>query len=42
MSKMMALRMVREVEIPANVRTLSIGLDEERGQTAWYTVNVHA
>ena len=38
MSKMMALRMVKEVEIPKNVRTLAIGLDEERGQTAWYTV----
>lgn len=38
MSKMMATRMVREVEIPKNVRSLSVGLDEERGQTAWFTV----
>ena len=38
MSKMMALRMVAETRIPPNVRSLSIGLDEERGQTAWYTV----
>ncbi|MCQ2084682.1 MAG: 6-carboxytetrahydropterin synthase [archaeon] len=38
MTKMMAERMVREVKIPSNVRSLSIGLDEERGQTAWYTV----
>ncbi len=38
MSKMMALRMVAETRIPSNVRSLSIGLDEERGQTAWYTV----
>ncbi len=42
MSKMMALRMVREVEIPSNVKSLSIGLDEERGQTAWYTVRLDA
>ena len=41
MSKMMALRMVREVDIPENVRSLSIGLDEERGQTAWYTVKIN-
>jgi len=38
MSKMMAERMVAEIEIPDNVSSLSIGLDEERGQTAWYTV----
>jgi 6-pyruvoyltetrahydropterin/6-carboxytetrahydropterin synthase len=38
MSKMMALRMVSELELPPNVKSLSVGLDEERGQTAWYTV----
>ena len=38
MAKMMAERMIRELELPPNVRALSIGLDEERGQTAWYTV----
>lgn len=38
MSKAMAERMVEEIEIPANVRSLSVGLDEERGQTAWYTI----
>ena len=38
MSKMMAERMVSETEIPSNVRSLAVGLDEERGQTAWYTV----
>ncbi|MBQ3686120.1 MAG: 6-pyruvoyl tetrahydropterin synthase family protein [Candidatus Methanomethylophilaceae archaeon] len=38
MSKMMAERMVAEIDIPDNVSSLSIGLDEERGQTAWYTV----
>lgn len=37
MSKMMTQRMVREIEFPDNVRSVSIGLDEERGQTAWYT-----
>jgi len=40
MAKMMAERMVREIKIPSNVRSLSIGLDEERGQTAWYTVDL--
>ncbi len=40
MSKMMAERLVKEIDVPANVRTLSVGLDEERGQTAWYTVVV--
>ena len=38
MSKMMAEKMVREIEIPANIRSLAVGLDEERGQTAWYEV----
>ena len=37
MSKAMTQRMVSEIEFPANVRSVSIGLDEERGQTAWYT-----
>ena len=37
MSKMMTRRMVSEIEFPSNVRSVSIGLDEERGQTAWYT-----
>ena len=40
MSKMMAERMVSEIAIPDNVSSLSIGLDEERGQTAWYTVGL--
>lgn len=38
MSKMMAEKLTKEIEIPENVRSLSVGLDEERGQTAWYTV----
>ena len=37
MTKMMVERMVSEIEFPSNVRSVSIGLDEERGQTAWYT-----
>lgn len=37
MCRMMTLRMVAEVDFPSNVRSVSIGLDEERGQTAWYT-----
>lgn len=39
MTKMMALRMVKEVSIPSNVKSLAVGLDEERGQTAWYQVD---
>ena len=37
MAKMMTLRMVAEIDFPQNVRSVSVGLDEERGQTAWYT-----
>lgn len=37
MSKLMTKRIVSEIEFPDNVRSVSIGLDEERGQTAWYT-----
>ncbi len=37
MSKMMVKRMVSEIAFPQNVKSISIGLDEERGQTAWYT-----
>ncbi len=37
MSRMMAEMMVRDVDMPDNVYSLSIGLDEERGQTAWFT-----
>jgi 6-pyruvoyltetrahydropterin/6-carboxytetrahydropterin synthase len=40
MTKMMTERMVREVDFPKNVRSVSVGLDEERGQTAWYTVEL--
>lgn len=37
MSKLMTKRIVSEIEFPDNVKSVSIGLDEERGQTAWYT-----
>ncbi len=37
MCRMMTLRMKSEIDFPPNVRSISIGLDEERGQTAWYT-----
>ena len=37
MAKMMTLRMVSDLDFPPNIRSVSIGLDEERGQTAWYT-----
>lgn len=37
MTKMMVERLVESVDFPSNVRSVSIGLDEERGQTAWYT-----
>ncbi|MDR3206548.1 MAG: 6-pyruvoyl tetrahydropterin synthase family protein [Candidatus Methanoplasma sp.] len=37
MSKMMTERMAAEIAMPANVASVSVGLDEERGQTAWYT-----
>lgn len=37
MAKMMTLRIVAETEFPDNVGSVSVGLDEERGQTAWYT-----
>ncbi len=37
MSKMMAKRIVSRIDFPENVKSVSIGLDEERGQTAWYT-----
>lgn len=37
MSKMMTERISSEIDFPKTVRSISIGLDEERGQTAWYT-----
>ncbi len=37
MAKMMVKHMIRDVQFPNNICAVSIGLDEERGQTAWYT-----
>lgn len=37
MAKLMVSIFLKDVELPENVRSISIGLDEERGQTAWYT-----
>ena len=40
MTKMMAERMVSDIEFPSNVTSVSIGMDEERGQTAWFTKEI--
>ena len=40
MTKMMVERLVSDIEFPSNVRSVAIGLDEERGQTAWYTKEI--
>ncbi len=37
LARMMTMRMIADVDFPPNVTSVSIGLDEERGQTAWYT-----
>ncbi|HKM13902.1 MAG TPA: 6-pyruvoyl tetrahydropterin synthase family protein [Candidatus Methanomethylophilaceae archaeon] len=37
MAKLMVRQMIQDVEFPENIHSVSIGLDEERGQTAWYT-----
>lgn len=37
MARMMTERMAEDVDLPKTVKSISIGLDEERGQTAWYT-----
>ncbi len=37
MAKLMVRQMIQDVKFPDNIRSVSIGLDEERGQTAWYT-----
>jgi len=35
MAKMMAEQMIRDIVFPKTVKSVSVGLDEERGQTAW-------
>ncbi|MDR0778573.1 MAG: 6-pyruvoyl tetrahydropterin synthase family protein [Methanomassiliicoccaceae archaeon] len=37
MSRLMAKKLLSVVKFPKNVKRLWIGLDEERGQTAWYS-----
>jgi len=37
MARMMTERIIRDMDFPGTVRSVAIGLDEERGQTAWYT-----
>ncbi|MCL2143017.1 MAG: 6-pyruvoyl tetrahydropterin synthase family protein [Methanomassiliicoccaceae archaeon] len=37
MSRLMAKRLLSSVRFPNNVKRLWVGLDEERGQTAWYS-----
>ncbi|MDR3075453.1 MAG: 6-carboxytetrahydropterin synthase [Candidatus Methanoplasma sp.] len=37
MARMMTDRIAADVDFPSTVRSISVGVDEERGQTAWYT-----
>jgi 6-pyruvoyltetrahydropterin/6-carboxytetrahydropterin synthase len=37
MSRLMAKRLLSVVKFPKNVKKMWVGLDEERGQTAWYS-----
>jgi 6-pyruvoyltetrahydropterin/6-carboxytetrahydropterin synthase len=37
MSILMFKKLISSVEFPKNVKKLWVGLDEERGQTAWYS-----
>jgi len=37
MARMMTDQMTRDIDFPKTIKSVSIGLDEERGQTAWYT-----
>ncbi|MCL2786604.1 MAG: 6-carboxytetrahydropterin synthase [Methanomassiliicoccaceae archaeon] len=37
MSRLMTKDLISAVKFPENVRRLWVGLDEERGQTAWYS-----
>ena len=36
-SRMLAKKLLSEVNFPKNVKVLWVGIDEERGQTAWYS-----
>ncbi|MCL2890583.1 MAG: 6-pyruvoyl tetrahydropterin synthase family protein, partial [Methanomassiliicoccaceae archaeon] len=37
MSRLMLKKIRSSVKFPKNVKELWVGLDEERGQTAWYS-----
>lgn len=37
MTRLMTEQMTQMIKFPKNIKTVSVGLDEERGQTAWYT-----
>ena len=37
MARMMTEKIMSEIDFPKTVKSVAIGLDEERGQTAWYT-----
>jgi len=37
MARMMTEQMTRDIDFPKTIKSVSVGLDEERGQTAWYT-----
>lgn len=40
MARMLTKRVLEEVQLPPNVCKVSVGLDEERGQTAWHTEEI--
>lgn len=40
LARHMVTRLVSDVTFPSNVKKVAIGLDEERGQTAWYEVSL--
>ena len=37
MARMMTDQLMRDIDFPKTIKSVSVGLDEERGQTAWYT-----
>ncbi|AIZ56078.1 dihydroneopterin monophosphate aldolase [Candidatus Methanoplasma termitum] len=37
MARMMTEMIIKDIDFPKTVKSVAIGLDEERGQTAWYT-----
>jgi 6-pyruvoyltetrahydropterin/6-carboxytetrahydropterin synthase len=37
MARMMAEKIISEMDFPKTIKSVAVGLDEERGQTAWFT-----